>query len=113
MARPQAGDFWHHSFLCCSLLQCGARGFRQVAQTLFTSQIAFIIIILLTLTFDSIAESSVRTLLLGEPFTCVATLSACASPHGRLVSGLHSFVTVAPARSPQHFRASRRATESR
>lgn len=41
---------------------------KQVFQTLYTSQIAFFVIVVLTLLFDSTIESAVRTLLLGEPF---------------------------------------------
>ena len=36
-------------------------------------QIAFVIIIMLTLVFDAIVESGVKALLLDEPFTCVRT----------------------------------------
>ena len=41
---------------------------KQVFQTLYTSQIAFAVIVVLTLVFDSVAESAVRSFLLGEPF---------------------------------------------
>jgi len=64
--------FWNPAFwaLCAEdlkELQWPSR--KSVAQTLFISQIAFVVIIVLTLTFDAVIESGVRTLLLDEPFT--------------------------------------------
>ena len=41
---------------------------KQVFQTLFISQIAFVAIIVLTLVFDAVIESGVKSLLLDEPF---------------------------------------------
>jgi len=64
--------FWNPKFweLCAQdlkELQWPTR--KSVFQTLFTSQIAFVIIIVLTLVFDAFVESGIKAILLDEPFT--------------------------------------------
>lgn len=64
--------FWNPAFwaLCAQDLQeLEWPSRKSVFQTLFISQIAFVIIIMLTLVFDAIVESGVKALLLDEPFT--------------------------------------------
>jgi len=65
-------NFWSPKFwsLCSQDLQeIVWPSSKQVFQTLFISQIAFVVIIALTLVFDAMVESGVKTLLLGEPFS--------------------------------------------
>ena len=57
-------------------------------------QIAFVIIIIITLIFDAVVESGVKTILLEEPFTCDAALLQRAARPSRgnlLLSGCLSF----------------------
>lgn len=64
--------FWNPAFwaLCAQdLKELEWPSRKQVFQTLFTSQIAFVIIIAITLVFDALVEAGIKTLLLDEPFT--------------------------------------------
>jgi len=64
--------FWNPAFwaLCAQdLRELEWPSRKSVTQTLFTSQIAFVLIIALTLVFDAIVESGIKALLLDEPFT--------------------------------------------
>jgi len=64
--------FWNPAFwaLCAQdLKELEWPSRKQVFQTLFISQIAFVLIIALTLVFDAAVEGGVKALLLDEPFT--------------------------------------------
>ena len=42
---------------------------KKVFQTLYTSQIAFVFVVVLTLLFDAIFDATVRTILLGDEWS--------------------------------------------
>eukprot|EP00316_Scyphosphaera_apsteinii_P021879 CAMPEP_0119329590 /NCGR_PEP_ID=MMETSP1333-20130426/76211_1 /TAXON_ID=418940 /ORGANISM="Scyphosphaera apsteinii, Strain RCC1455" /LENGTH=159 /DNA_ID=CAMNT_0007338747 /DNA_START=141 /DNA_END=620 /DNA_ORIENTATION=+ len=56
--------------------------FSKVFQTLYISQIAFVMVVMLVLFFDAIFDSAIRALLLGEPFSITVEKILKASNNG-------------------------------
>ena len=74
-------QFWNPKFyaLCFQdLKELSYPSFKSVAQTVVTSQIAFVVIFISIILFDGLAEASVRSLVQGKPF--LPTFDGSASP---------------------------------